>query len=327
TITKNAEHMTQGSVELIYSSFNRLLFHVSSESPSVFGLSYPYTGNWSARVNDKNVPLYRSNGIAHAVEVPAGESIIEFKYFSRACYWGMFISCATFVLIGIFVGYNSLGGIRGTGCTVLIAAVGAAGFMFWYNSLYNGDNLKTQYRWTYKAPLAMPDLAYGKKNWLTPEANPMPYPHTAKEARTSKLVDGERSGGSGFSSGICDNPAWFLDLNSDRNIKTIVLYESVYTPAVVLWPASMLRQKGLLSGMDLLTNVRPLEIALSDNGNSWRTVASVESREKGESPESIVFERPLKARYIRIMASGKSRLSLDEVEVFGREDNGGQNIK
>jgi len=316
-ITDGAKDMKDGRVELEYSSFNRLQFRVSSEAPAFFGLSYPYTGHWSAWVNGKRVHVYRANGAAHAVEIPEGESRIEFRYWSAAFFWGLVISFTTLALTGIIFCFGSLKGLQRAIGVVLILIISVGGFMLWYNSLYNGDNLETEFIWTYTPPLKTPNIAYGKKNWLSASATPKPYPHTRNEARVSKFTDGDRSSGSGFSSWITDNPAWFLDLLSNKSIKTIFLYEFI-TPFFA-GPAedSMETIRSYENNTEAFVNARPIKIDLSNDGSKWRTVASVVSPANHNEPLRIVFDKPETARFIKIEASGESRLSFDEIEVYG----------
>ncbi|MBI4683001.1 MAG: YfhO family protein [Nitrospirae bacterium] len=296
-LSAGAKDMKEALVKLTYSSSNRLKFSVNSEAPVIFGLSYPYSGNWRIRVNGERVHVYRANGAAHAVEIPKGESVIEFRYWSNALFWGMLITCSTFAVIGIFVcfrGLNSLPRIIGI---IIILSISAGGFMLWYNSLYSGDNLETEYSWTYSPPSKEQNLAYGKNSWVNDDAIPKGW-YFKKISGISNFVDGDKSPRSGYLSRPCDNPAWFLDLRDKKYIKTINVYESEQAP---------------------LVNRRPLEISFSDDGDKWRHAVSFESLAQPDVPTRIDFERPQNARYIRINATGKSMLSFDEVEVYGLE--------
>jgi hypothetical protein len=309
---------------MVYSSFNHLRFRVYSGVPAFFGLSYPYTGHWRAKINGKSARVYRVNGAAHAVEIPSGESVIEFRYWSRAAFWGVVISTSSLALIGFFVCFRALGGLPRVTGMVFVLFISFGVFMLWHSNLYSGDNLETEYSWNYQSPPAVPNLAYGKKNWLGSSAvfPPMSFPQTPwhqrqKNLYVSRFVDGNRDSGTVFTTISGDNPAWFLDLNSNKKIKTVLFFEG---------------------NQDSSVNVRPLNIALSTDGNTWRTVSSVMSPKKQNSPTRIVFEKPQTARYIRINASGEIirdctrddhptcpqslyYLSFDEVEVYGPRDN------
>lgn len=296
-LSAGARDMKEAVVKLTYSSYNRLKFSVNSEAPVIFGLSYPYSGNWRAWVNGKKVHVYPANGAAYAVEIPKGESVVEFRYWSNAYFWGMLISCSTLAAIGLFVCFRGLNGLpRIIGITIILG-ISAGGFMLWYTSLYSGDNLETEYLWTYSPLSKERNLAYGKKSWVNDEAILAGWSY-ARSSRISSFVDGDKTPGSGFVSRPCDNPAWFLDLHDKKYIKTIYLYESEQAP---------------------LVNRRPLEISFSDDGDKWRHAVSIESLAQPDVPTRIDFERPQHARYIRINATGTSMLSFDEVEVYGPE--------
>jgi hypothetical protein len=275
--------------ELIYSSFNRLVFKAVTPESAFFSLSYPFTGHWNALLNGKETRIYRANGAAHAVEIPAGESSIEFRYWSPAYFWGMFISCFIIILIGLYLYINSKGLLRFS-ALLLALVLGISGFFAWYNSIYSGNNLGTDYVWTYKPPPPIPNIAYGKKTWTSSSFRGSPgYMHS------SRAVDGDTSPGSGFSTGKEENPAWFLDLNKPTEVKKIVLYESSDNPIV---------------------NIRPLRIDFSADGAKWNTVKSISASSNNENLIHIAFQSPRATRFIRITAHGLCILRFDEVEVF-----------
>lgn len=317
-ISEGARAMNKGSVDLGYSSFNRMRFQVKSQARAFFGFSYPYTGHWRAWVNNKEVYVYRANGAAHAVEIPEGESVIEFRYWSNAFFWGMLISCSTFAAIGLFVcfrGLNSLPRIIGI---IIILGISAGGFMLWYNSLYSGDNLETEYSWTYSPPLKLSNYAYGKKNWASPQ--PDMCVNCGPNFSQTLLVDGDRSISAKFPVIEIVNPAWFLDLYRNKKIKTLLLVESTDDTSAnkrhltVSWHGTKVKN---LTSKDTSVNRRPLTVAMSNDGITWRTVASVVSPVNEDGLLSIVFDKPETARFIRIEASGKCRLLFNEVEVYG----------
>lgn len=295
-ITEGARLMREGRIELIYSSFNRIEFHVVSDAPAMLGISYPYTGKWRAWVNGKMVNVYRGNGASQAVEIPKGESIIEFRYWSPASFLGMVISCTTFALIGLYICVRARNGLAKFVGIFFMVIISTGCFMLWYNSLYNGDDLETQYSWTFSPPPATPNMAYGKKNWLSSCTIFTSWVAREHELNRSRLVDGDRRPDFGFTTRLCDSPAWFLDLYRSEDIKTILLFESNLNPSV---------------------NTRPLTVSMSLDGTKWQPVASVVSAATNIEPIRIVFGEPETTRFIRIEAKGKCSLSFDEVEVYG----------
>ncbi len=278
-ITDAARDMKRGEVRLIYSSFNRLEFKVYSEAPVIFGLSYPYTGHWRAWVNGERVRVYRANGTAHAVEIPEGESMVEFRYWSSAFFWGMIISCATFVLIGCFVCFGALKGFPRFMGIVLITAMGTGVFMLWYNSLYNSRNFETGYSWVYSPPSMVPNLAYGKKTIGY-------YPASEAQLRFhgSNAVDGDKRPGSGFILRPTNEPL-IIHLNRNEEIKTILLYGEF--------------SKGIP------------EISISMDGEDWQRISIGDI----ESPIRIIFKKPKTTRYVRVKAID-FEIGIDELEVY-----------
>jgi len=284
-LTEKSAAMKTGMVDLTYSSFNRMIFNVNTQAPAFFGFSYPYTGNWEAWVNGEKVPTYRANGAAHGVEIPAGDSLVEFRYWSNAFFWGMLISCSTFAGIGIFACFRKLSGLPKAAGIVIVLIISYGGFMLWYNSLYNGENLETEYTWTYSPPLKTPNLAYGKKT------SGFELPSTSYLNRhRSRAVDRDTTPETGFTLEPNDNKKLIVDLNQPEKIKQILLYGS--------------------------SNTLPL-IYLSQDGNQWhKTTSPVPRSENGRNVFRIDLKRPLTAQFIKVEAS-MSDLQVNELEVYG----------
>jgi hypothetical protein len=300
SLTENARSMKKGMVNLVYSSFNRLQFKVYSEAPAIFGLSYPYTGHWNAWVGDNKVTVYRANGAAHAVIIPKGESLVEFRYWSSAAFWGIVISCVTFILIGLYVCSFSLDGLQRVIAAVIVLIIGVGIVMLWNYSLYTGENLDTKYAWTYTSPTPAqkPNLVYGK---IT-SGLPMPdlsvfagtlYAGTFYRTHTSKVVDGDKS--SGYIMKLFDNPSVIIDLYQIEKINSIILFESVEEPSAT---------------------TRHLELSISQDKKQWDKIASISSKVNNHYPIRIEFDSPKTARFVQIGASGNGYLNLDEVEVY-----------
>jgi len=288
-ITEGAKGMKEGTVELVYSSFNRMQFRVVSQSPAFFGFSYPYMNRWNAWVNNERVHVYRANGAAHAVEIPEGESIVEFRYWSDAYFWGMVVSLTTLAVIGFFICFRASNGLPRVISIILIFTVSIGGFILWYNSLYSGDNLKTEYIWTYKPPLKTPNLAYGKKVF---GYSPLP---TRMQWHGSRAVDGDIKLGSGFTlDPFFEKPfsePLTVDLYKNQEIKTILLYGKFRTKPI---------------------------IAISLNGEQWQKLAFDFAEGSHVNLLRIIFEKPQVARFVKIEASD-SPIGIDELEVYGTE--------
>jgi len=135
------------STKLKYSSFNRLRFNVSSHAPGFFVLFFPHSQHWRAYVNSEKAPIYRANSIFLSVWVPEGESLVEFRYWSSAAFWGILLSLITLSLVAMYFIGNLLSGPTRMFIIFFVLALGASVFLWWYLSLYSGDNLGTKYVW------------------------------------------------------------------------------------------------------------------------------------------------------------------------------------
>jgi hypothetical protein len=288
--TDSRELIRPGRVRLVYSSFNRLVFNVRSDCPGLFGFAYPHTGHWRAWVNQKAAKVVRANGAAHAVDIPAGESQVEFRYWSRAAFWGMLISCLALVLSGAIISLHLYRTIIGILISVALLTIGIGAVSLWYYSLYTGDNLNATYTWSSDIPAPFQNLAYGKKTYLASQERNEGY----ILGYGGLGIDGNYKPGTGFISSLEENPFWVIDLHDTHTIGSIVIYES---RAGDKW------------------NRRPLDVAISSDLKHWRNVGSI-SNPISENPLKLIIEEPQSARYLRIKATGLCRLSLDEVEIL-----------
>lgn len=306
-----------GFVELLYSSFNRLKFQVNAQSPAIFGLSYPYSGHWNAAVNGVEVPVYRVNGAAHGIEIPEGTSIIEFRYLSRAAFWGMVLSCTALALIGIIFCIGSLNGLLRISGIIVVVGIAAGVFMHWHNSLYSGDNLETKYAWTGPVEVNKPNLAYGKKTWIEPPI--IGCKVCGHDLSNTRVVDGERSHGSGFLT-RSNNMSLILDLYRPEKVDTIIVYKSELSRDdyfdLLNKQDSFIPHTGQTSESPSDSN--PFRVELSDDGNTWQIADYTISAEKGNGPLNIIFNKPDTTRYVMLRIAGGRMLSLDEVEIYAK---------
>jgi len=293
--TGKTSDIFENKVTLTYNSPNRLVFEVEAAHPSFFGMSYPFTKNWQATIENREVPVYRANGAAHAVRVGAGKSRVEFRYWSPAAFWGMLVSCAVFVLIGILLGFSGLKKPYGVIITLLTLSVGAGTFILWYQSLYTGNNFDTRYVWNENISRNPSNLAYGRKTSMSSllHAN-YPYLFSSSEA-----VNGTRKAGSGFITKFERQPWWFVDLNRPMPIGYLKIYESRKGPKF---------------------NRRPVKIIMSDNGNDWHTIGLLPDKST-KGPYILRFEEPKTARYVRVQATDYCHFAFDEVEIYPPVEN------
>ena len=281
------------SAKLVYSSFNRLVFEVQCARKGFFSLAYPYTGHWRAYINEQEVPVYRANGAYHAIEVPDGSSRVEFRYWSPAGFWGMVISCITFLSIGVMVSFRATKRPLNILILVSLCILIIAGFSYWYRSLYKGANLGTSYFWKETSSAPFQNIAYGKRTYMSS----LLYENYPYYRSNGQAVDGNYTPGSGFITGFEPNPWWVVDLYRPRSVGTVVIYEGTQGSSF---------------------NLRPLTLAFSSSQKSWQTVETINDGNHN-SPLIIKLKKPQDARYILIMASGTCHLSLDEVEIYSAE--------
>ncbi|MBI5664199.1 MAG: discoidin domain-containing protein, partial [Nitrospirae bacterium] len=168
-----------------------------------------------------------------------------------------------------------------------------------------------------------PNIAYGKKSMLVYDDPLLHWADLERDYYYSRIVDGYTSKCSGFISRMHENPAWILDLSRLRDIETIVLHEGCPKTAAIEGALNWLNDLEMCSDKEVQNssvNVRPLNIALSNDGTKWTSVTSLVSPINNNGPTRIVFDGPQAARYIRIKATGASKLLFDEVEVYGPSD-------
>ncbi len=133
-----------GQVALTYSSYNRFQFHVEGAAEgSVLVFAQPRVRNWRAFVNDIPVPVYRAEACFPAIDIPAGNCVVEWRYVSPATTAGMAVSCTVLALIGLALAWKRKPRVAGIALVVLAIVV----FSGWRMSLYNGENIGMAYSW------------------------------------------------------------------------------------------------------------------------------------------------------------------------------------
>jgi len=218
---------------------------------------------------------------------------VEFRYWSPAGFWGMVISCITFLSIGVMVSFRATKRPLNILIVVSLCILIIAGFSYWYRSLYKGANLGTSYFWKETSSAPFQNIAYGKRTYMSS----LLYENYPYYRSNGQAVDGNYTPGSGFITGFEPNPWWVVDLYRPRSVGTVVIYEGTQGSSF---------------------NLRPLTLAFSSNQKSWQTVETINDGNHN-SPLIIKLKKPQDARYILIMASGTCHLSLDEVEIYSTE--------
>jgi mono/diheme cytochrome c family protein len=113
--------------------------------------------------------------------------------------------------------------------------------------------------------------------------------------------DGVKDGGQGFHTDKQDQPWWQVDLGKPQPVARVVIWNRCDCAERAAW----------------------LQICLSDDGRSWKTVYRHDGRIffgfSDNKPLSVqLTNQP--ARFVRIQLPGNEFLHLDEVEVFGPAD-------
>jgi hypothetical protein len=115
---------------------------------------------------------------------------------------------------------------------------------------------------------------------------------------------------------------WELDLKQIQEIESVVIHMRLqgeqndkilsYTPGNIdpIWRKGVL----IFRKRPEMFNRLPLVVAISTSRFGWKVVL-VEKADT-QHPMVLKLEQPEPARYIRILASGQSRLCLNEVEVY-----------
>lgn len=78
-ITQKSE-FGEGKVEILLYEPNSVQIKVETKSPALLFLSDNYYPGWKARVSGEETKIYRADYTFRAVEVPEGESLVEFSY-------------------------------------------------------------------------------------------------------------------------------------------------------------------------------------------------------------------------------------------------------
>jgi hypothetical protein len=278
----NTDHSkNHDRIGLEENTFNRVLFSVEAGAPGFLAFSFPYSDKWEAVIDGIGTRVYRSNGYMQAVYLEAGQHKIEFRYWSRAAFAGMLVSCLTFLLIGAYFVFFVLRGKQRVIGAVVVVLVPVCLFFAWAASLYSGDNLGTGYIWTSKEFPPRNNLAYAKKTSMN-------GPRSVFYAGLG--VDGDI--GKPFKTRKRRKGWWQVDLGSPKPIGEIVIYD------------------GQCRGEKNL----PLQILGSLNGKTFKILKSAAERGQ-ERPWRVPLGGKI-TRFVRLRSSTKIPLSFNEVEIY-----------
>jgi hypothetical protein len=89
-----------GTVEFVTNDPERVVLRVHATKPGFLHLTDQYFPGWRATVNGTPAPILRANFLFRAVEVPAGDSLVEFRYVPMSLYLGAAVSLLSGLALG-----------------------------------------------------------------------------------------------------------------------------------------------------------------------------------------------------------------------------------
>jgi hypothetical protein len=175
---------------------------------------------------------------------------------------------------------------------ILSMVICILGFWVWYQSLYNGGNIGTEYVWNSKGIEkhlnSEYNFAYGKPTMMSAKTQ-WPYSRVS-----SRGIDGDRGSDFGFVTAKSNNMAWMTDIGKVKEIGEIVLYKH---------------------GNENLRNALPFDVVGSSKGKQWFLIKTINEDVPGDHWRIKVNN--VKARYIRLQVRGHGSLAMSEVEIYG----------
>jgi hypothetical protein len=94
-----------GTVRITRCDINRVDLEVSADAPALLVLTDSYYPGWKAYIDGVETTIWRANSLFRAVEVPAGEHSVIFRYRPASLWWGSVVSVSTLliVIVGVVV--------------------------------------------------------------------------------------------------------------------------------------------------------------------------------------------------------------------------------
>jgi len=91
------------SIEVLSLANNSITANVTTDEPSFINFSQNYFPGWRAYVNGRRTEVHMVNALIMGIEIPAGQSMIEFKFTSPAFLAGGTITGLTLLAIGLVI--------------------------------------------------------------------------------------------------------------------------------------------------------------------------------------------------------------------------------
>jgi Bacterial membrane protein YfhO len=91
-----------GTAEIVAEDSMKVVVKARMKTPGVLVLADSWDAGWQATIDRRNVPVSRVNYLIRGVELPAGESTIEFRYEPATFTWGLRISAGCTIVLVIW---------------------------------------------------------------------------------------------------------------------------------------------------------------------------------------------------------------------------------
>jgi hypothetical protein len=98
-VTKDSVKIQPAEIRLLKFTPNRFSFQINSPVAGKLELFQQYNHNWYASINGKPLKVQKSNIDFMSVPVPAGASIVEWKYSPNKVYLGMILSAVSLIAV------------------------------------------------------------------------------------------------------------------------------------------------------------------------------------------------------------------------------------
>jgi hypothetical protein len=103
-----ATNQAGGTVQFVRNDPEHVVLRVQAPERGFLHLADQYAAGWQATVDGQPAPIARANFLFRIVEVPAGESVVEFRYAPRSVLLGATVSTLTLLAVGGFVVWRRL---------------------------------------------------------------------------------------------------------------------------------------------------------------------------------------------------------------------------
>ncbi len=102
------EKLKQTTLENVNISTNHVSGNITSNKDKILLLSIPYNGGWSAKIDGKDVEVYRANSMYMAVNIEEGSHKIDLYYATPYIKEGAILSVIGIIILSIIIGYRVL---------------------------------------------------------------------------------------------------------------------------------------------------------------------------------------------------------------------------